>query len=148
MVTQITRAAPLHDIGKVGLRRSLLEKPGSLDPNEMRIIQSHTRIGHDLLAGSPWPTLQCAARIAHSHHENWDGSGYPDGLSGEAIPLEARIVAVADVYDALLATRPYKPAWPEDRVIAELTRLRGIKYEPTLIDLFLAHLPAIRTRAA
>ncbi|MEZ5276760.1 MAG: HD domain-containing phosphohydrolase [Opitutaceae bacterium] len=147
-VGHIALAAPLHDLGKIGLRRTLLEKPGILDPNEMMIVQSHTQIGHDLLAGSPWPIMQCAARIAHSHHENWDGTGYPNGLRGEEIPLEARIVAVADVYDALLADRPYKPAWPEDRVIAELTRLRNVKYEPALIDLFLAHLPQIRSKAA
>ena len=147
-IRQIYHAAPLHDIGKIGLRRALLQKPGALDANEMGIIRSHTRIGYDILAGSPWPTIQCAATIAWNHHENWDGSGYPNGLRGGAIPLEARIVAVADVFDALLSTRVYKSAWPEDQVVDEMKRLRNLKFEPALIDLFLENLPKICTPAA
>ena len=147
-VRQIYHAAPLHDIGKIGLRRALLEKPGALDANEMMTIHSHTKIGYDLLAGSPWPTIQCAATIARSHHENWDGSGYPNGLRGGEIPFEARIVAVADVFDALLSTRVYKSAWPEDQVIDEMKRLRNVKFDPALIDLFLENLHKICTHAA
>lgn len=147
-VTEIFYAAPLHDIGKIGLRRTLLEKPGALDRNEMMTIQSHTQTGYQILAGSSWPTIQCAARIAQSHHENWDGSGYPNGLRGEEIPLEARIVAVADVYDALLSVRVYKQAWSDQQVTDELNRLRGVKFEPALIDLFLEHLPQITATAA
>ncbi len=145
---EIYYAAPLHDIGKIGLRRALLEKPGTLDANEMSIIQSHTGIGSKILADSPWPILQCAARIAESHHENWDGSGYPNGLRAEEIPLEARIVAVADVYDALLSVRVYKQAWSEKQVMAELIRLRHSKFEPALLDLFLENLPKITASAA
>jgi putative two-component system response regulator len=147
-VSDIDYAAPLHDIGKIGLRRTLLEKPGALDRNEMMTIQSHTQIGYQILADSPWPVIQCAARIARSHHENWDGTGYPNGLKGEEIPLEARIVSVADVYDALLSVRVYKRAWSEQQVMAELNRLRGIKFEPALIDLFLENLPEITATAA
>ena len=147
-IFQIGYAAPLHDIGKIGLRRSLLEKPGVLDQNERKTIQSHTQISYDILAGSPWPTIQCAASIALSHHENWDGSGYPNGLSGEEIPLEARIVAVADVYDALISVRVYKAAWSQDAVIAELKSLCNVNYEPVLIDLFLENLPKICASAA
>ncbi|RKX35561.1 MAG: hypothetical protein DRP71_03240 [Verrucomicrobia bacterium] len=147
-IRQICHAAPLHDIGKIGLRRTLLEKPGALDADEMMTIQSHTQIGYDILAGSPWPTIQCAAAIAWSHHENWDGSGYPNGLRGEEIPLEAHIVAVADVFEALLSTRAYKSAWSQDQVIAEMKRLRGVKFEPALTNLFLENLPQICTRAA
>lgn len=147
-IRQIHYAAPLHDLGKIGLRRTLLEKPGTLDANEMMTIQSHTRIGHDILAGNPWPTIECAASIALNHHENWDGSGYPNGLRGEETPIEARLVAVADVYDALLSTRPYKAAWSEDDVLGELKRLSGVKFEPGLIELFLDNLPKICTHAA
>jgi len=147
-IRQIYHAAPLHDIGKIGLRRTLLQKPGNLNAREMTTIQSHTQIGHEILGGSLWPTLQCAASIAWCHHENWDGSGYPNGLRGVTIPLEARIVAIADVYDALLSVRPYKAAWSEEEVIAEMKRLRSVKYEPGLIDLFLENLPEICTPAA
>jgi HD-GYP domain-containing protein (c-di-GMP phosphodiesterase class II) len=136
-------AAPLHDVGKIGLPAGLLQKPGKLTPAEMETVRAHTTIGHRILDGSPWPVLQCAARIALSHHENWDGSGHPHGLRGEAIPLEARIVAVADVYDALSTSRAYKEAWEPERVVAELRRLRGIKFDPEALDLFLGQLPQL-----
>jgi putative two-component system response regulator len=93
--------------------------------------------------GSEWPVMRCAATIALSHHECWDGSGYPHGLSGERIPLEARIVAVADVYDALISRRTYKPAWEEDKVMAEMRQMRAIKFDPEILDLFIDHLPGI-----
>jgi putative two-component system response regulator len=102
------------------------------------------RIGHRILAGSDSPAVQMAARIALSHHERWDGQGYPEGLSGEAIPIEARIVAIADVYDALSHARVYKAAWPEDEVLALLRRERGRSFDPALLDLFLEILPRIR----
>lgn len=147
-VREIFHAAPLHDIGKIGLPREILDKPGRLTPEEMQIVISHTTIGHRILEGSDWPVLQCAARIALSHHENWDGSGYPHKLRGADIPIEARIVAIADVYDALLSRRAYKPAWCEDAVLGELQRLRGVKFEPDLLDLFTANLARIDTSAA
>lgn len=98
--------------------------------------------GHRILDGSSWPVIQCAARIALSHHENWQGGGYPQGISGDGIPLEARIAAVADVYDALSSPRAYKPAWEQDRVVAEMRRLRAVKFDPEILDLFLGRLPA------
>lgn len=139
-VLELHYATPLHDVGKLGLPREILDKPGRLTPEERQIVVSHTTIGHRILEGSRWPVIQCAARIALSHHENWDGSGYPHNLRGTAVPIEARLVAIADVYDALLSQRAYKPAWSEDAVLDELRRLRGIKFEPELLDLFLGNL--------
>ena len=134
-------ASPLHDIGKIGLPLGLLNKPGSLTTEEREIVKSHTVIGHRILEGSAWPVLRCAAQIALSHHECWDGSGYPHGMSGDQIPIDARIVAVADVFDALISHRAYKPAWEEERAISEMLKLRRTKFDPEILDLFLAHLP-------
>jgi putative two-component system response regulator len=139
---ELRHAVPLHDLGKIGVPVALLSKPGRLNPAEMTAVMAHTLIGYRILEGSAWPVVQCAARIALAHHENWDGSGHPHGRAGEEIPLEARITAVADVYDALASPRAYKPAWEIDRVIEELRRLRGKKFDPDLLDLFLAQLPA------
>ena len=144
---ELHHATPLHDVGKIGLSQELLSKPGRLTREEMETIKSHSMIGFRMLEGSPWPLIQCAARIALSHHECWDGTGYPHGLVGEQIPLEARIVAVADVYDALLSQRAYKPAWEEDVVIAEMRRMRETKFDPAILDLFLNHLPAMTMAA-
>jgi HD-GYP domain-containing protein (c-di-GMP phosphodiesterase class II) len=138
---EIHHATPLHDVGKIGVPIEVLNKPGRLTREEMDVVKSHTVIGHRILDGSPWPLVQCAARIALSHHECWDGSGYPHGLRGEKIPLDARIVAVADVYDALMSQRAYKPAWEEDLVMAEMRRLRETKFDPGILDLFLQRLP-------
>jgi HD-GYP domain-containing protein (c-di-GMP phosphodiesterase class II) len=138
---ELHHAAPLHDLGKIALPMDILNKVGRLTSEEMEIIKTHTVIGHRILDGSPYGVMQCAARIALSHHECWDGSGYPHKLVGNAIPLEARIVAVADVYDALMSQRAYKPAWEEDMVLAELRRLRGTKFEPEILDLFIENLP-------
>ncbi len=141
-------AAPLHDIGKIGLPLGLLNKPGQLTAEERVVIQSHTVIGHRILEGSEWPVINCAARVALSHHECWDGSGYPHGLKGEQIPLEARIVAVADVFDALISHRAYKPAWEEEHAIEEMQKLRKTKFDPALLDLFLANLTGMALPAA
>ena len=103
------------------------------------MLKTHTTLGHRILEGSAWPVIQCAAQIALSHHENWDGSGYPHGLRRDEIPLAARIVAVADVYDALISQRAYKPAWEEERVLGEMRQLRGTKFDPAIFDVFLAH---------
>jgi putative two-component system response regulator len=144
---ELRLAAPLHDLGKIGLPLALLNKPDRLLPAEMDLVKSHTRLGHKILDGSRWPALQTAADIALCHHECWDGSGHPQGLSGKRIPLAARIVAVADVYDALLSRRAYKPAWGEDAVIEEMRRQRGLKFDPEILDLFLAHLPHMTAAA-
>jgi len=140
-------AAPLHDIGKIGLPVNLLNKPGSLTDKEREIVKSHTVIGHRILEGSSWPVIACAAQIALSHHECWDGTGYPHGLSGEKIPLDARIVSVADVFDALISHRAYKPAWEEEHAIAEMVKLRGTKFDPTILDLFMQNLPGMALSA-
>lgn len=146
-VVELYYATPLHDVGKIGMSIELLSKPGRLTPQEMETIRSHTTIGYRILEGSTWPVIRCAAQIALSHHECWNGQGYPHGLAGTNIPLDARIVAVADVYDALLSQRTYKPAWEEDRVIAEMRRSRETKFDPEVLDLFLEHLPTIAAAA-
>lgn len=147
----LLHASPMHDIGKIGIPDRILLKPGKLDAEEWAIMQTHARIGADLLDGHPAPLLQMARDIALTHHEKWDGSGYPDGRQGEAIPLVGRIVAVADVFDALTSARPYKPAWPLDRALAYLSEQRGRHFDPRLVDLFLGNLDAflaIRARYA
>ena len=133
-------ATPLHDIGKIGVPTELLTKPERLTSEEMAVVQSHTVIGHRILDGSRSPILQHASRIALWHHESWDGSGYPHGLAGTAIPMEARIVAVADVYDALTSQRAYKPAWSFEATLAEMQRLRARKFDPEVLDRFLVGL--------
>lgn len=142
-LTELREATPLHDLGKIALPLEILNKAGRLTAEEMDTIKTHTVIGHRILEGSGSPVIQCAADIALSHHECWDGTGYPNRLVGEAIPLDARIVAVADVYDALTSQRAYKPAWEEDMVIAEMRRLRGAKFDPAILDLFIDQLPVL-----
>jgi putative two-component system response regulator len=137
-VDLLVRAAPLHDVGKIGIPDSVLLKPGKLTADEMGIMRRHTIIGARILEGSRAPLMQLAESIALRHHEKWDGTGYPDGLAGERIPLPARIVAVADVFDALSHARPYRPAWTIDATLAEIERLRGIHFDPWLTDLFLS----------
>lgn len=135
--------APLHDLGKIGLPLALVNKVGALSSEEMEQMRTHTVIGHRILAGSEWPVIQSAAVVALHHHENWDGTGYPHGLAGEAIPLDARIVAIADVYDALASARAYKPAWDRARIAEEMKRLRGTKFDPELLDAFLRNLTVV-----
>jgi putative two-component system response regulator len=142
-IHELTHAVPLHDIGKIGLPVALLNKPGRLEESEREVVKTHTVIGHRILEGSPWPVIQCAARIALSHHEGWDGSGYPHGWAADRIPLEARIACVADVFDALCSSRAYKPAWELGQVVDEMRRLRATKFDPDIVDLFLAEIPAV-----
>ena len=130
-------AAPLHDIGKIGIPDSILQATGKLSRDEMQIMQTHTTIGHELLRDSPSKFLKTAAVIALSHHEKFDGSGYPRGLSGNNIPLEARIVTVADVYDALTSVRPHKSVWLTGEAFKYLQSESGRHFEPVLVDLFL-----------
>jgi CHASE2 domain-containing sensor protein len=130
-------ASALHDVGKVGISDEILLKPGPLDPAEWATMKTHTTIGASILSGSRSELVQLAEQIALSHHERWDGSGYPRGLSGDEIPLVARICAVCDVFDALLSPRPYKNAWPLRDVISELASLRGTHLDPALVDAFL-----------
>lgn len=142
-IEELRLAAPLHDLGKVGVPTEMLTRKGALTAAEMEVMRSHTVVGHKILEDSPWPVMQCAARIALSHHEHWDGGGYPQGLRGTAIPLEARIVAVADVFDALVSERSYKSAWETDRALAELQEKRGTWFDPEIVDVLVRHLAEI-----
>jgi putative two-component system response regulator len=132
----ICRAAPLHDVGKIGIPDAILLKPGRLTDQEFATIKTHTMIGAEILSGSETPLLQLAERIALSHHERWQGGGYPHGRRGEDIPLAARIVAVADVFDALTHERPYKEAWPVEEAVSEILAQRGRQFDPSLVDAF------------
>ncbi|MBI3927893.1 MAG: response regulator [Armatimonadetes bacterium] len=145
----ILHASPMHDIGKIGIPDSILLKKGKLDPEEWVIMKSHTLIGGKILSGGSCPLLRLAESIALTHHERWDGNGYPHGLRGEEIPVEGRITAVCDVFDALTSERPYKRAWTVEEAVAELARCRGSQFQAELVDAFLDVLPqvlAIRER--
>jgi len=133
----ILQAAPMHDIGKIGIPDGILLKPGVLTREEFQIMKTHATLGYELLAGSESAILQTAASIALSHHEKFDGSGYPAGLIGDAIPLFGRIVAVADVFDALTSERPYKKAWSVERAQAYLREGGGGHFDPQCIKVFL-----------
>ena len=135
----IRAAAPLHDVGKIGVPDHILLKAGSLTPEEFAVMKTHTTIGAAILAGGKSPLVIEAERIALNHHERWDGRGYPNGIGGDAIPLSARIVAVADVFDALTHARPYRPAWALDRVITEIRAQSGHQFDPTVVAAFLRH---------
>ncbi len=136
-VEAMRAAAPLHDIGKIGVSDSVLLKPGPLTPEEFEIIKQHTVIGARILSKSHNPIIQMAEIIAHYHHEHWDGSGYPEGRSGSAIPVQARVVAVVDCYDALLSDRIYRPSLPEQEVLRMIRNGRGKLFDPEICDLFL-----------
>ncbi|MGH2840269.1 MAG: HD domain-containing phosphohydrolase [Solirubrobacteraceae bacterium] len=137
-VEHIRRAAPLHDIGKIGIPDRILLKPGKLTDDEFAVIRTHTTIGAQMLSGSAAPMLQLAEEIALTHHERWDGAGYPNGLDGERIPIPGRIVAIADVFDALAHDRPYKRAWPIDAALAEIEDQRARAFDPDIVDAFQA----------
>ncbi len=142
-VALLHRAAPMHDIGKVAVADAILLKPAALTPDEWAVMKLHTEAGAAILAGSQSDLVQLGETIARSHHERWDGSGYPDGLAGEAIPLAARIVAVADVFDALTSRRPYKPAWTAEAARREIKNGRGTQFDPACVDAFLARFDRI-----
>ncbi len=134
----IELSAPLHDIGKIGIPDSILLKEGPLDNNELKIMQSHPIIGYEILQNSPSKYLQMGGEIALAHHERYDGTGYPYGLKGKAIPLSARIVAVADVFDALTSIRPYKDAWSIDQAFEYIRNEGGKHLDPELVDIMLS----------
>ena len=137
-------AAPMHDIGKIGIPDAVLLKPGKLDPDELVIMRTHAEIGARIIGDPEGSELfALAASVAMTHHEKWDGSGYPNGLSGEHIPLEGRIVAVADVFDALTSERPYKKAWTVDDALALLSQEKGRHFDPAIVDTFIEILPTI-----
>ena len=134
----IRRAAPLHDEGKIGIADAILLKPGKLTPEEFDVMKSHAQIGAALLREGHSPLVQVAETIALSHHERWDGTGYPHGLAGEEIPIEGRIVALCDVFDALTNERPYKKAWPIPEALAEIARESGQQFDPRAVQAFLS----------
>lgn len=142
-VELVFQAAPMHDIGKIGIPDAVLRKPGKLDADEWEVMQGHVNIGADIIADSDSLLLQMAQEIALYHHEKWDGSGYPHGLKGEEIPLSARIVAIADVFDALTSERPYKKAWPVEKAITVLEQDAGSHFDPTLVPIFIDQLETI-----
>jgi putative two-component system response regulator len=140
----IRKSAPLHDIGKVGIPDSILLKPGRLTPEEWEIMKTHTTLGRDAILAAeklisvPSSFLRYAREIAHYHHEKWDGSGYPEGLGGERIPISARLMAVADVYDAFISRRVYKPAYTHEMAVEYIRESRGRHFDPDMVDAFLA----------
>jgi len=136
-------ASPMHDIGKIGIPDHILRKPGKLTPDEWAIMQTHAAIGAELLDDDDSDLLLLAREIALSHHEKWDGSGYPNGLSGTSIPQSGRIVAVADVFDALSAARPYKKAWPVEASLTWICDRAGRSFDPEVVEHFRRNLPAI-----
>ncbi len=136
-------ASPMHDIGKIGIADVILLKPGKLTVEEFEVMKTHASIGADMLAGDESDLLKLAHTIALTHHEKWDGSGYPAGLAGEAIALAGRIVAVADVFDALTSSRPYKKAWPVDEAVAFVRNGAGQHFDPEVVAHFMRRLPEI-----
>jgi putative two-component system response regulator len=133
----LRRAAPLHDVGKIGIPDSILRKPDKLNEEEWRIMQSHCQIGADLLSGGRSLLLRMAERVALSHHERWDGNGYPGKAGGDEITIEGRVLAVADVFDALTHDRPYKRAWSVEEALSEISSQRGRQFDPDVVDAFM-----------
>jgi putative two-component system response regulator len=134
-------AAPMHDIGKIGIPDCILLKPGKLNEEEWRVMQTHAQIGADIIGIHDAVLLNIARTVALTHHERWDGKGYPNGLAGESIPIEGRIAAIADVYDALLSVRPYKTAWPQEKAVELIVQQSGLAFDPQLVSLFIGLLP-------
>jgi putative two-component system response regulator len=141
----ILKASQLHDIGKIGIPDSILRKEGKLTSDELAIMRSHATLGAELLADSNHPLLKLAETIAMTHHERWDGTGYPKGLKGEDIPIVGRIASVCDVFDALLSERPYKQAMSLDDALAEIQHIGGTYLDPNLTRLFFSIVPQIKT---
>jgi putative two-component system response regulator len=142
---QLMHASSMHDIGKIAIPDRILLKPGPLTPEEWEVMKSHTTVGAQLLSGSRSPVVRMAEVIARTHHEKWDGSGYPEGLKAEQIPMASRICAVCDVFDALVSERPYKAAWLVEDALAEIDRLAGTHLDPALAGLFADRRPDLRT---
>ncbi|WP_313311416.1 two-component system response regulator [Pulveribacter sp.] len=139
----LLNAAPMHDVGKIGIPDAVLRKPGPLDAQEWDVMRTHPEIGAQIIGEHPGGLLAMARTIALQHHEKWDGSGYPQGLAGEAIALEARIVALADVFDALTSERPYKRAWTPEAAMAHIQEQAGRHFDPALAERFQALLPQL-----
>ena len=142
-VENILYAAPMHDIGKIGIPDQVLMKKGRLTAEEFDLIKTHTVIGGKILADSSAEILQVAERIAVSHHEKWNGAGYPRGLAGEAIPIEGRITALPDTFDALTSRRPYKEPYPVETALGIIKKERGRQFDPRVVDVFMAHVDEV-----
>lgn len=140
---ELLNAAPMHDVGKIGIPDAVLRKPGKLDGEEWEVMKQHAQIGADIIGEHPSGLLRMAREIALNHHEKWDGSGYPRGIGGAEIPVEARIIAIADVFDALTSERPYKKAWSVEEAVQLLREQSGRHFDPELVELFLGQLPTI-----
>uniref|UniRef100_UPI00404769AC HD domain-containing phosphohydrolase n=1 Tax=Aliarcobacter sp. TaxID=2321116 RepID=UPI00404769AC len=136
-------ASPFHDLGKIGIPDSILLKPGKLDEDEFLIMKKHCQIGYEILKGSKSKYLKAGGVIAYNHHEKYDGSGYPNGLLGESIPIFGRITSIADVFDALTSSRPYKNAWKIEEAFALLEKEKGLHFDPKLVDLFIENKDAV-----
>lgn len=136
-------AAPMHDVGKIGIPDGILLKPDKLAPNEWKVMQKHSEYGAQIIGDQNCDILKMAKEIAQTHHEKWDGSGYPEGLKGQYIPITGRIVAIADVFDALTSVRPYKNAWPLEKAIQYINDNTGQHFEPQLVEIFHKALPEI-----
>ncbi len=143
--TLLKEASPMHDIGKVGIPDDILNKPGKLTSNEFDIMKTHAQLGYEMLKSSERPILKTSAIVAYSHHEKWDGSGYPRGLKGKDIPIYGRITAIADVFDALGHDRVYKKAWPLEKILELFRDERGKHFDPKMIHLFFEHLDQFLT---
>ncbi len=139
----ILNASPMHDVGKIGIPDNILRKPGRLDARERSIMEQHTEIGARIIGEHDYPLLDMARTVALTHHEKWDGTGYPRGIKGDRIPISGRIVAVADVFDALVSKRPYKDAWPFERAVSVIKEESGRHFDPDLVAAFVAHLDEI-----
>ena len=142
-VQQILYASPMHDIGKIGIPDRIMLKPGRLEEHEFAIIKTHTALGARILADSKSGILQIGERIASTHHEKWNGKGYPDGLSGKDIPVAGRVVGLADVFDALTSKRPYKDPYPIEVAVDMIKSERGEHFDPDLVDVFLSNVDKI-----
>lgn len=145
----LRRAAPMHDVGKIGIPDAILKKPGAYTPEERAQMNQHAQMGADILGRSRVPLFQLAAEVALTHHERWDGSGYPRGLVGEAIPMSGRIVAVVDFFDALTMDRCYRKAFSDEVALDMLVQQRGVAFDPRVVDAFASHvndMTALRER--
>jgi putative two-component system response regulator len=143
-IDDIRVAASMHDIGKIGVPTDLLQHADTLSPSDLEVLKRHAELGAEMLTRSDIPLIQMAEKIARSHHEWWDGSGYPDGLAGEAIPLAARIVAIADAYDTLTHPRPSRPAFSEEEAFDMMGKGRGKQFDPIVFDVLTESLPVFR----
>ncbi|MBF0274840.1 MAG: response regulator [Nitrospinae bacterium] len=144
-VELLLEASPMHDVGKIGIPDNILLKPGKLTEEEFKVIMNHPEIGAEILADGNSDLMEMARTIALTHHEKWNGNGYPNGLKGEEIPLVGRIASICDVFDALTCIRPYKRSWTVGEAVSELEKCKGIQFDPELVDLFISKLTEMTT---